>query len=211
MSSPGVWTLSEHERRVLAVWAADCAERVLDLFEAHAPGDDRPRSAINGLRAFAQGQRKIGPLKALSAQSHAAARAVGDPAAVAAARAAGQGGGHGAHGRARDGRCCIRRNRREARHGSASCRRPRIRLATRAGVAVCPAGTWALPDEAARWRNRQSGSRLAGSSPRTSGVSDALGLYLRGTMPRRVSRTDSAGGRRPCAVGWARGEFGELT
>ncbi|MEA2233634.1 MAG: hypothetical protein QOD83_3450, partial [Solirubrobacteraceae bacterium] len=32
-------TLSEDDRRVLAVWAADCAERTLSLFEAQAPSD----------------------------------------------------------------------------------------------------------------------------------------------------------------------------
>jgi len=34
---PGALTLSEDDRRVLAVWAADCAERTLSLFEAQAP------------------------------------------------------------------------------------------------------------------------------------------------------------------------------
>src|SRR5207302_9772598 len=38
-------TLSEGDRRIVAVWAADCAERVLGLFEAEAPGDSRPRDA----------------------------------------------------------------------------------------------------------------------------------------------------------------------
>jgi hypothetical protein len=40
-------TLSEDDRRVLAVWAADCAERTLSLFEAQAPSDARPRDAIS--------------------------------------------------------------------------------------------------------------------------------------------------------------------
>jgi hypothetical protein len=87
---PGALTLSEEDRRVLAVWAADCAERTLSLFEARAPSDTRPRAAIAGLRAFARGELRIGRLRALSAQAHAAAREVGDPAAAAAARAAGQ-------------------------------------------------------------------------------------------------------------------------
>ena len=30
----------------MAAWAADCAERVLPLFEAAYPEDDRPRRAI---------------------------------------------------------------------------------------------------------------------------------------------------------------------
>jgi hypothetical protein len=86
---PGALTLSEGDRRVLAAWAADCAERRLSLFEAQAPSDTRPRDAIDGLRAFARGEMRIGRVRALSAQAHAAAREVGDPAAAAAARAAG--------------------------------------------------------------------------------------------------------------------------
>lgn len=86
----GPLTLSEGDRRVLALWAADCAERTLPLFERQAPTDTRPREAIDGLRAFAAGEMRIGPVRALAAAAHAAAREVGDPAAVAAARAAGQ-------------------------------------------------------------------------------------------------------------------------
>lgn len=87
---PGALTLSEEDRRVLAVWAADCAERVLPLFESRAPHDRRPRDAIDGVRAFARGELRIGPVRALAAAAHAAARSVDDPAAIAAARAAGQ-------------------------------------------------------------------------------------------------------------------------
>jgi hypothetical protein len=86
---PGALTLSEDDRRVVAVWAADCAERTLRLFEAQAPSDTRPREAIDGVRAFARGELRIGPARALAVRAHAAAREVGDPAAVAAARAAG--------------------------------------------------------------------------------------------------------------------------
>lgn len=90
---PGALTLSEDDRRVLAEWAADCAERTLSLFEARAPGDTRPREAIDGVRAFSRGEMRIGPVRTLSARAHAAAREVGDPAAVAAARAAGHAAG----------------------------------------------------------------------------------------------------------------------
>ena len=86
---PGALTLSEDDRRVLAVWAADCAERTLPLFEAQAPNDTRPRDAIEGVRAFARGELRIGKVRALAARAHAATREVSDPAAVAAARAAG--------------------------------------------------------------------------------------------------------------------------
>ena len=51
-----VQALSEADRRLVAEWAADCAERVLRLFEAENPDDDRPRSAIARTRAFARGE-----------------------------------------------------------------------------------------------------------------------------------------------------------
>ncbi|MBV8940752.1 MAG: hypothetical protein JO240_03365, partial [Solirubrobacterales bacterium] len=54
MGSPQ--TLSEGDRRIVAAWAADCAERVLELFEAEAPEDSRPRDAIVRTRAFARGE-----------------------------------------------------------------------------------------------------------------------------------------------------------
>jgi hypothetical protein len=86
---PGALTLSENDRRVLAAWAADSAERTLPLFEARAPGDSRPRDAIGGARAFARGELRIGSARARAVAAHAAAREVGEPAATAAARAAG--------------------------------------------------------------------------------------------------------------------------
>ena len=82
-------TLTEAERRNVAVWAADCAERVLGLFEAEAPGDCRPRDAIARLRAFARGEIGVAEARRRFV-AHAAAREVSAPAAVAAARAAGQ-------------------------------------------------------------------------------------------------------------------------
>src|SRR4051794_10673980 len=82
-------TLSEADRRVVAVWAADCAERVLELFEAEAPGDTRPRDAIARLRAFARGELGVGEARRRFV-AHAAAREVSGPAAAAAARAAAQ-------------------------------------------------------------------------------------------------------------------------
>jgi hypothetical protein len=85
----GALTLTEDDRRVLAAWAADCAERTLAVFERQAPRDSRPRDAIVGARAFARGALQIGAARKLAARAHAAAREVGDRAAVAAARAAG--------------------------------------------------------------------------------------------------------------------------
>jgi hypothetical protein len=82
-------TLSEADRRLVAAWAADCAERVLRLFEAEAPADDRPRSAIGRTRAFAEGE--VNTAEEISRRFVGdAAGAVTAPAAKAAARAAGQ-------------------------------------------------------------------------------------------------------------------------
>lgn len=86
-------TLSETERRLVAAWAADCAERVLSLFEADAPADDRPRAAIARARAFARGEldtaeeirrRFAGgvPAGEMKAPAAAAARAAGQAVAV---------------------------------------------------------------------------------------------------------------------------------
>ena len=88
MSSPQ--TLSQADRRIVAVWAADCAERVLGLFEAEAPGDSRPRDAIARTRAFARGELDVAQEIRRRFVGQAAAREVSAPAAAAAARAAGQ-------------------------------------------------------------------------------------------------------------------------
>ena len=82
-------TLSEADRRIVAAWAADCAERVLPFFEAEAPGDRRPHDAIARARAFARGELDVAEQIRRRFAGGGAARGVG-PAAAAAARAAGQ-------------------------------------------------------------------------------------------------------------------------
>lgn len=92
MGSPQ--TLSESDRRTVAAWAADCAERVLWVFEAEAPEDLRPREAIARTRAFARGELDVadeirrrfvggGAANEVPAPAAAAARAAGQAAAVA--------------------------------------------------------------------------------------------------------------------------------
>lgn len=83
-------TLSEFDRRLIAAWGADCAERVLWLFEAARPGDDRPRAAIARTRAFARGELNTSTEILRRFVGGEAAREVKSPAAAAAARAAGQ-------------------------------------------------------------------------------------------------------------------------
>lgn len=83
-------TLSEADRRIVAMWAADCAQRVLWLFEAEAPGDSRPGEALARTRAFARGELDVAEEIRRRFLGGATAREVATPSAVAAAKAAGQ-------------------------------------------------------------------------------------------------------------------------
>ncbi|MHB1135981.1 MAG: putative immunity protein [Coriobacteriia bacterium] len=83
------FTLSMESLRAIGGWAAECAERVLPVFERDAPSDARPRAAIEGIREFAAGGDRVARLRTLALAAHAAAREVDSPAAAAAARAAG--------------------------------------------------------------------------------------------------------------------------
>ncbi|MBH0130229.1 putative immunity protein [Salinibacterium sp. NK8237] len=77
----------------VALWAADCAERALPIFEELRPDDGRPRAAIAALRAWELGQIPMTACRTAAFAAHAAARdasGADSPAAVAAARAAGQ-------------------------------------------------------------------------------------------------------------------------
>lgn len=76
----------------MATWAADCAERVLPLFETAYPEDGRPRSAIEACRTWVRtGVFTMAGIRGASLAAHAAARdAKGNDAAHFAARAAGQ-------------------------------------------------------------------------------------------------------------------------
>ena len=79
--------------RALARWAASCAERALPLFEQRRPGDDRPRVAIESLRAWERGEIQMPACRTAAFAAHDAARvaiAAGALDAGAAARAAGQ-------------------------------------------------------------------------------------------------------------------------
>ena len=75
--------------RLLASWAADCAEHVLPLFTAQYPEDDRPRRAIETARAWSRGEATVGEAREAAFAAHAAARSASDPAAREVARAAG--------------------------------------------------------------------------------------------------------------------------
>ena len=83
------FSLSLESLRAIGSWAAVCAERALSVYETHADSDSRPRAAIEGIRVFAGGGNRTARLRSLAFGAFSAAREVGDPAAAAAARAAG--------------------------------------------------------------------------------------------------------------------------
>lgn len=82
-------TLSEADRRTVAAWAADCAEHTLHIFDKAAPGDTRPRELIDRARAFARGDLDVADGIRRRFEGGVPAHEVA-PAALAAARAAGQ-------------------------------------------------------------------------------------------------------------------------
>jgi hypothetical protein len=84
--------VSQTDQKTLALWAIDCAERVMHYFEDEFPRDKRPRQAIETLKKWiATGEFKMAVIRKASLDSHAAARDVGEnTAARSAARAAGQ-------------------------------------------------------------------------------------------------------------------------
>src|SRR5881397_488103 len=82
-------TLKDDDHRLLAMWAADCAEHVLHHFEQARPKDDRPRRAIDLGRAWAKGEITWGEARTAAGHANAAARHLRG-AARHAAYAAGQ-------------------------------------------------------------------------------------------------------------------------
>lgn len=84
-------TLSVDDRRLVASWAADCAEHVLTFFEDAVPDDGRVRAAIEQTRSFAAGELDVAEaVRRRGGDAGAAAREAPTPAARAAAYAAGQ-------------------------------------------------------------------------------------------------------------------------
>ena len=82
-------TLTDADHRLLALWAASCAEHVLGLFESAQPGDPRPSHAIEHARAWVRGEVKMMQARAAGGHAMGAARDLRG-AARHAAYAAGQ-------------------------------------------------------------------------------------------------------------------------
>jgi hypothetical protein len=84
-------SLTDSDHHLLALWAASCAEHVLDRFEWARPEDARPRQAIEHARAWVRGEVPMMRARAAGGHSMAAARLLrGAPryAAYAAGQAA---------------------------------------------------------------------------------------------------------------------------
>jgi hypothetical protein len=84
-------TLTDSDHHLLALWAADCAEHVLPLFESGRPDDARPRQAIEQARAWVRGETTMTESRTAAGHANGAARDLqGAPrfAAYAAAQAA---------------------------------------------------------------------------------------------------------------------------
>ena len=82
-------TLQDSDHHLLALWAADCAQHVLHLFEEIQPNDDRPRRAIELTCAWTRGEVTMSQSRATGGHAMAAARELSG-AARYAAYAAGQ-------------------------------------------------------------------------------------------------------------------------
>jgi hypothetical protein len=84
-------TLTDADHRLLALWAAACAEHVLPLFEAVQPTDPRPRQAIAAARAWVRGEITMTQARDAAGDANDAARPLKGAArhaAYAAAQAA---------------------------------------------------------------------------------------------------------------------------
>src|ERR1700716_978942 len=77
-------TLTDSDHHLLALWAASCAEHVLDWFELIRPDDPRPRQAIEQARAWARGEITMSQARAAGGHAMAAARDLSGPARPAA-------------------------------------------------------------------------------------------------------------------------------
>ncbi len=81
--------LTSDELRVVARYAAESAQDVLDVFETTRPGDPRPRAAIDAAWGFIKGAARSKLQRVSALDAHRAAKEVVSDAAGCAARAAG--------------------------------------------------------------------------------------------------------------------------
>ena len=67
-------SLTDADHHLLALWAAECAEHVLGLFETARPDDVRPRRAIAAARSWARGEIPMMETRAAGGHAMGAAR-----------------------------------------------------------------------------------------------------------------------------------------
>jgi hypothetical protein len=74
--------------RAVALWAADCAELALPIFESRHPADTRPRQAIDAGREFGRGKKRDKALRIVALAALKAGKEVDEPSKYAARAAA---------------------------------------------------------------------------------------------------------------------------
>jgi hypothetical protein len=89
-NDPHTVELSMQDLRVVARYAAECAQEALALFEKHSPDDRRPRLAVEAAWAFAEGAARTKLQRTSALAAHKAAQEATTEAAREAARACGQ-------------------------------------------------------------------------------------------------------------------------
>ncbi|WP_128544430.1 putative immunity protein [Larkinella soli] len=77
-------TLTDPHHHLLALWAAECAEHVLPLFEQVSPDDRRPRQAIELTRAWVRGEIPMKQAHQAAFTANSAAKGLPDAARFAA-------------------------------------------------------------------------------------------------------------------------------
>lgn len=77
-------SLTDADHHLIALWAADCAEHVLPLFERVVRDDERPRAAIAAVRQWTGGELPMMRTRAAGGHAMGAARPLRGPARFAA-------------------------------------------------------------------------------------------------------------------------------
>lgn len=85
----GDFEINMDELRVVARFAAESAQKVLPVFEEAAPGDRRPRAAVDAAWEFINGAKRTKLQRVASLDAHRAAKEAHSEAAHLAARSAG--------------------------------------------------------------------------------------------------------------------------
>src|SRR5689334_6754124 len=80
----GSSTQEQELLRAVALWAADCAELALSIFESRHPTDTRPHEAIEGGRNFGRGKKRDKPLRIAAMSALKAGKGVDEPSIYAA-------------------------------------------------------------------------------------------------------------------------------